>query len=497
VSGVEPVREGTSQAGEGGPAATAGASPAGGSTAGGPAATGAGAGREGAASDGGTKAATGALLRYSAGSLGMGVWITVPGMLLLYFMTDTLGVSPALAGVTLLIPKIVDAVAHPALGTWSDREARRRGHRRRMLTAGLTLAFALIALFTVPSGLSGVGAALWVGVAYTTGNLLFACFQVPYVTTPTELRIGYHERTRVFMFRMAALTVGLLATGVAAPALVASGERDAYSRAAMLLAAFMIATGLVAVRGVRQLTEECGTRPPSDDGHSVLADVRTALRDRDFRPLLLAYLVTSTTTHLFLAAVPYYTAYILGNEKLTSVLMGAFLGPAILVGPLWQALSRRHGKQRALMGAQSVFLAGCLGLWPAGELGAAATVVVAVLLGFAFAGLQLLSFSMLSDAVAAAEARGDTRAGAYSGIWTATDATGTALGPYLYALALSTGGFVATTGGTAPQPQRALDLLLAGFTALPAALMVLTLLFQRRCRLDERGRPAPAGLTKA
>ncbi|NYV76419.1 MFS transporter [Streptomyces sp. UH6] len=445
--------------------------------------------RAAASSDGGARAATGALLRYSAGSLGMGVWITVPGMLLLYFMTDTLGVSPALAGVTLLIPKIVDAVAHPALGTWSDREARRHGHRRRMLTLGLTLAVALVALFTVPSGLTGLGAALWVGVAYTAGNLLFACFQVPYVTTPSELRIGYHERTRVFMFRMAALTVGLLATGVAAPALVASGERDAYSRAAMILSVFMVVTGLVAVRGVRLLTEECGTRPPPESGHSVLADVRTALRDRDFRPLLLAYLVTGTTTHLFLAAVPYYTAYVLGNEKLTSVLMGAFLGPAIVVGPLWQALSRRHGKQRALMTAQTLFLAGCLGLWPAGGLGTPATVVVAVLLGVAFAGLQLLAFSMLSDAVAAAEARGSTRAGAYSGIWTATDATGTALGPYLYALALAAGGFVSTTGGTVAQPQRALDLLLLGFTALPAALMALALLFQSRCRLDERGRP--------
>ncbi|MET8573516.1 MFS transporter [Streptomyces sp. NPDC005012] len=454
------------------------------------------AGREGhavAETEGAPRAATGALLRYSAGSLGMGVWITVPGMLLLYFMTDTLGVAPALAGVTLLIPKVVDAVAHPALGTWSDREARRRGHRRRMLTLGLTLAFALTALFTVPSGLFGVGAALWVGVMYTASNLLFACFQVPYITTPAELRIGYHERTRVFMFRMAALTVGLLATGVAAPALVASGERDAYSRAAMLLSAFMIVTGLVAVRGVRQLTEECGTLPPPDERHSVLADIRAALRDKDFRPLLLAYLVTSTTTHLFLAAVPYYTAYVLGNEKLTSVLMGAFLGPAIVVGPLWQALSRRHGKQWALMAAQALFLAGCLGLWPAGELGVPATVAVAVLLGISFAGLQLLSFSMLSDAVAAAEARGATRAGAYSGIWTATDATGTAVGPYLYALALAAGGFVATTGGTAPQPQRALDLLLIGFTALPAVLMAFALLFQRRCRLDEHRGPGTPG----
>src|SRR5690606_2713579 len=82
----------------------------------------------------------------AAGSLGMGVWVTVPGLLLLYFMTHTLGVSPFLAGLTLLLPKIVDAVAHPLFGTLSDRQARRAGHRRGMLRWGLLLALAWIGL---------------------------------------------------------------------------------------------------------------------------------------------------------------------------------------------------------------------------------------------------------------------------------------------------------------------------------------------------------------
>ncbi|XMA38947.1 hypothetical protein O1157_26450 [Streptomyces albogriseolus] len=35
-----------------------------------------------------------ALVRYALGSAGMGVYVTVPGLLLLYFLTDTLGVAP-------------------------------------------------------------------------------------------------------------------------------------------------------------------------------------------------------------------------------------------------------------------------------------------------------------------------------------------------------------------------------------------------------------------
>lgn len=57
---------------------------------------------------------TGDLTLYATGSIGMGVWVTVPGLLLLYFLTRTLGVPALLAGTTLLLPKIVDVVVHPS-----------------------------------------------------------------------------------------------------------------------------------------------------------------------------------------------------------------------------------------------------------------------------------------------------------------------------------------------------------------------------------------------
>src|SRR5690606_10093569 len=129
----------------------------------------------------------------------MGAWVTVPGLLLLYFLTNTLGVTPLVAGLALLVPKVIDAVLHPVLGTWSDRQARRSGHRRGLMRWGLLLGVAMVAMFTVPAGLQGTPAALWVAGWYIAGNVLFAAFQVPYLTTPSDLRVGYHERTRVFM----------------------------------------------------------------------------------------------------------------------------------------------------------------------------------------------------------------------------------------------------------------------------------------------------------
>ena len=430
------------------------------------------------------------LALYASGSVGMGVWVTVPGLLLLYFLTDVLGVPAFLAGLTLLLPKVVDIVAHPLLGSRSDREARRTGHRRRMMRAGVLLGVAMVAVFSVPPALTGVSAALWVGCWFTVGNLLFAGFQVPYLTTPSDLRVGYHERTRVFMFRMVLLTLGLLGAGVAAPALVSAGGRGDYARMALLLASVMAVSAAVALVGVRRLTDACGFRVPDERaGHAAVADLRVAWRDRDYRALVVSYLFTGTTTHLFLAALPYVTAYVFEDTGLTALFMGLFLAPALFASPLWTAWSRRFGKQRGLLLSQGVFAAGSLALLPGASLGGTAgvavTAAVVMVMGVAFSGLQLFAFSMVPDAVAAAEAAGSSKAGAYTGVWTATEATGTAIGPYLYSAVLALGGFVASTEAEpAAQSGTALGALLVGFTVLPAVLMAVALGFQRRYTLD-------------
>lgn len=429
----------------------------------------------------------GDLSAYSAGSIGMGVWVTVPGLLLLYFLTDVLGVPAYIAGLALLLPKFIDVVVHPLLGSLSDRQARRDGHRRSLMRGGLLLGVAMVGMFSVPSSLEGTPAALWVAAWFIVGNLLFATFQVPYLTTPSDLRVGYHERTRIFMFRMLFLTLGLLGAGVAAPALVAQGTRGSYTTMAVVLAVVMLVSASIAFVGVRRLTEHNGFRVPASDGHqSPIGDLRIAWGDRNFRALVLSYLFTGTTTHLFLAALPYYTAYVFDDSGLTALFMGLFLGPAVVAGPAWLAVSRRIGKQRGLLLSQVTFVLGSLALLLGSTAGVAVTAGVVAVLGIAFAGLQLFAFSMVPDAVALAEGAGVSKAGAYTGVWTATEATGTAIGPYLYAAVLGLGGFISSTAGeSVTQPDSAMTALLVGFTVLPAALMCVAMWFQSRCHLEQ------------
>ncbi|MFZ1669355.1 MAG: MFS transporter, partial [Candidatus Nanopelagicales bacterium] len=201
------------------------------------------------------------------------------------------------------------------------------------------------------------------------------------------------------------------------------------------------------------------------------------------------YLFTGATTHLFLAGVPFFAEYVFDNSKLTAVFMGAFLGPALIATPIWLRISKRIGKQRGLIICQLMFAAGALALLLGPVIGFAPTVLIVVVLGTAFAGLQLFAYAMVPDVARAASPDG-SKAGSYTGVWTATEATGTAFGPYIYAAVLGLGGFVAATADNpVTQSSSAETALLLGFTIVPAVMMVIAMLFQRRYKLEVAGQP--------
>ncbi|MFC7550270.1 MFS transporter [Plantactinospora sp. GCM10030261] len=432
----------------------------------------------------------------------MGVWVTVPGLLLLYFLTDVLAVTPWLAGLALLLPKIADVLLHPWIGHRADLDQRRHGDRRRLLLIGCALPVAFAAVFAVPGGLTGASAAAWVAALFVAGNLLFAAYQVPYLATPADLRIGYHERTRLMAFRMMVLTLGILISGLLAPWLAGgdAATRAGYQRMGLLLGAGMLIAMLVGLTGIDRLRRVAtgGTESPhgtagsahgtagSPHGTAGWPALLAALRDRQFRWLVAAYLAMSTTTHLVLAGVPYYAEYELGRPALTTALVAAFVAPALLVTPAWLAVSRRIGKQRALLVAQGAFAAGSLVLAVGRPAGLPVLVGAVAVLGVSFAGMQLLPFSMVPDVIRAA---GGGRAGTYTGVWTATEATGAALGPYAFAVCLAAGGFVASSAGeTVGQSGSALAAIRYGFGLLPAAVMLAAVLLQRRYTLDRAAR---------
>ena len=123
-------------------------------------------------------------LGYALGSIATAAFGTVPGLLLLFYLTDVLGVAAGLAGVFVFAPKAWDVVLNPWIGSRSDRTTHRWGPRRPwMLAGGLTLPPLFVLVFAGPSGPPGT-AATWVAVAFLLAATAYGCFQVPYVAQP-------------------------------------------------------------------------------------------------------------------------------------------------------------------------------------------------------------------------------------------------------------------------------------------------------------------------
>ena len=134
-------------------------------------------------------------LGYALGSIGTAAFGTVPGLLLLYYLTDVLGVAAGVAGLVVFAPKAWDVVLNPWIGSRSDRTESRWGPRRPwMLAGGLALPPLFVLVFAGPSRPSAA-AALWVAAAFQQAANPYGCFQVPYVGQPAEITDDPAERT--------------------------------------------------------------------------------------------------------------------------------------------------------------------------------------------------------------------------------------------------------------------------------------------------------------
>lgn len=415
---------------------------------------------------------------YAAGSVGTGGFGTLPGLVLAYYLTDTLGVAAALAAVVVLVPKVWDVVIDPAIGARSDREVSARGSRHRLMLLGaLTLPVGFIAMFAVPSGVSSGVAAVWVVAAFVLATTSFSLFQVPYIAAPADLTNVYTERTRMMAWRVGVLALAILAFGAGAPGIrdALGGGRSGYLVMAVISAIVLSLGMLATVASLRGHESRVGGAAESSSLRAGLDAIRDLPR---FRALLVVFVLQALATGIVLAAAQYVATYLLGSQSLVSVLFAAVVAPALVVMPAWKRYAAAQGKRAAYLASSWLFVLACVAQVPALVLEWTWLSVLALAVGgAAYAGMQLFPLAMLPDVI---EEAGRSRGGAMSGVWTASETAGLALGPGIVLLMLAMGGFVSSSGDPVSQPRGAEVAMGLAFTVVPAVLALVSIVALRR-----------------
>ncbi|MEU6727753.1 MFS transporter [Nonomuraea wenchangensis] len=434
----------------------------------------------------------GVRLGYGVGSFCTATVNAVPGLLLLYYMTNFLAVPAWLAGVVVTAPKVWDLVINPLVGRWSDRTVSRWGPRRPWLLAGAcTLPVAFFLVFAGPP-LTGVPAAAYVAVCFLATATAYALFEVPYKAMPGEMTHDYHERTSLLQWRMVFIGVATAISGVLAPA-IATGEGDdgtlgSYRTMALTIAVILLLAMLGSFFGTARAPMTGAPEADRGNWREQLAAIRG---NRPFLWLTVLACTQMLAVSMMLAAAPYFATYTIGDPKATQTLFAALVGPILLTMPLWVRLARRFDKRGAMVLAASLFAAGTAAAMATPLFGALWAHVTILFVGVGYAGLQLLQFSMLADVIAVdAAVTGKRRAGVLTGLWTAIESGVSSFGALIFGVVLSIGGFVESQPDMpVRQPDSAVTAVLIGQTAIPALIIFASVLVTLKYRLTPPAAP--------
>lgn len=435
----------------------------------------------------------GVRLGYGVGSFCTATFASVPGLLLLFYMTNFLAVPPWLAGIVVTAPKVWDLIINPLVGRWSDRTTSRLGPRRPWLLAGAcTLPVAFFLVFAGPP-LTGVPAALYVGVCFMGAATAYALFEVPYKAMPAEMTEDYHERTSLLQWRMVFVGAATAIAGVAAPAIAnsqgESGTLDSYRLMGAVIALVLLAAMLGSFFGTARAPM---TGAPQADTGGLIKQFAVVRDNRGFLWLTALSCTQQLAIAIMLAAAPYFATYTIGDPRATTTLFAALVGPMMLTMPLWTWLSRRFDKRNAMIMAACTFAGGTAAAMATPLLGGWFAHVMILLVGTGVAGVTLLQFSMLADVIAVdARSTGRRRAGVFTGLWTAIESGVSAFGALILGSILSLGGFLSSVATERlDQPESAEAAVLIGQTAVPAAIILLSVAMTLRYDLRDPNRAA-------
>lgn len=386
----------------------------------------------------------------------------------LFFLTEVVGLRPALAGLVPWVGRIVDALTDPIMGRISDRTAWRRGRRRPYFLIGALpfgLAFALLWL-DVPIE-SQLGRFLYYAAAYVFFSVAVTVLSVPYLALIPEMAFDYQERTNLNSFRAAGAMLGaVVAVGLRSLAQQAGGGATGFAAAGAAFGVWL-AVPWLAVWAVSW--ERPGFRRPVHTGLGVA--LRDLFRHRAYRVVATLFLFSRIAVDLVLAMLIFYFEYWMRRPGDFEWSMFLLLASVLLALPVWLRISTRTDKRTlflagaaAWVGVQLAFLAANPD-WPRWLV-----LALACWAGLAYAAIEVMPWSMLGDVVDEDELQsGERREGLYAGSFMFLRKLGGPSGVLLAGVVLDATGF----GRSEPPPEAAIGAIRALTALAPLAFVAL------------------------
>ncbi len=412
-------------------------------------------------------------LAYGLGSASTASLYAPYALLLLYYLTEIVGMPPGLAATAVALPKIWDALVDPIFGGWIDRLALRMGRRLPIvLVSGAAYVVSFVLLFSIPQMESATTQFIVVVLLLISFSTSQTGFSVSQYTLASEMTSSSFQLSALLSLANVMGQIFSVASISLVPILVdaAGGGRHGYSSmaievsigAALAMLAFTARTRHVPVR-------KAG---PSADDFSLLAALRATGANRTFYLLIGFMICQGIGTAALFSFLPFANQYILGGDdaglSLLAVLVRA-TGLAGMAAAPW--VVRWLGDQASLRTSNALIGLG-LGLLFVASFGPIWVTWLTVTLVGIGAGINYVVLQTAVLEVAQLKLKGGriVATGFYFGIMVAADKLGDSAGSFATGELLDWIGFVS---GGASQAPATLSWLRAGYSLIPLLFAVL------------------------
>lgn len=351
-------------------------------------------------------------LAYGAGDLGPAITANILIFYLSPFLTDVAGLNPGLAGQTQLIGKVWDAVNDPMVGVMSDKTRSRLGRRYPWILFGaIPFGIFFFLQWIVPRFSDNPQGQQWGLFWYYTFisivfGWLYTVVNLPYTALTPELTQDYDERTSLNSYRFA-FSIGGSILAVVLVGVIGSMFADLSQRYLVIGAVCGILGFLPlfwCVWGTFDRMKAIGLqRPLAEEPVSIpiAQQLKIVFSNRPFLFVVGIYLCSWLSFQLTAAIIPYFVGSYMRLDSpwaVPSVVLAVQL-TAMLVLPIWNAVSQRIGKRGVYAAGMVLWIIAQGGLFflQPGQL--TLMYVLAVMSGFGVSVAYLIPWSMLPDVI--------------------------------------------------------------------------------------------------